>query len=159
MNNATIFAMVALGAPLTACVTDSNRCFPGLEYSPQYDACLQIDDGGEGGAGPDAAPSTPDGSTTDGGAGTDGGSGLGSDCNGNGDCAAPATYCLKDPTAAATDPGICSIPQCTAAACGSSYACCDCSAAPNANLMAWPAPVCVPSDNETTLVAFGCKCL
>ncbi len=152
MKNATILAMVALGAPLTACVTESNRCLPGYVYAPQYDACLQIADGGADGAVADAASATSDGGSVESGAS------LGSACNGNGDCSGKASYCLKDPTAAPTDPGICSVPMCTAADCGSSYACCDCSAAPNPDLMAWPAPVCVPSDNKTTLVAFGCKC-
>ena len=83
MKTATILAMVALGAALTACVTDSNRCFPGSVYAPQYDACLQIADGGpDGGAALDAsAPST------DGAAAAEGGAGLGDSCNGNGDCA------------------------------------------------------------------------
>ena len=154
MKTATIAAVVALGAPLTACVTDSNRCFPGFVYAPQYDACLQIAEGGpEGGSAPDAGAPSPDGAAAEGGAG------LGTSCNGSGDCAGQASYCLKDPTAAPTDPGICSIPTCTVADCGSSYACCDCSAAANMDLMAWPAPVCVPGDSKTTLVAFGCNCL
>jgi len=167
MKTATIAAMVALGAPLTACVTDSNRCFPGFVYTAQYDACLQVGDGGPADSGVAASDATPPGpASLDGAAPVDGpvaasgdgGAGLGNSCNGNADCAGQASYCLKDPTAAPTDPGICSIPMCTAAACGSSYACCDCSAAGNADLMAWPAPVCVPADNETTLVAFGCQC-
>lgn len=155
MKIATILAMVAFGAPLAACVTDSNRCLPGFVYAPQYDACLQLVDAGPDGAvAPDGGAAAPDGAPAAG----EGGAGLGNACNGSGDCAGQASYCLKDPTAAPTDPGICSIPMCTAAECGSAYSCCDCSAAPNADLMAWPAPVCVPSDNETTLVAFGCKC-
>jgi hypothetical protein len=161
MKTATILAMVALGAPLAACVTDSNRCLPGFVYAPQYDACVPIADAGPVGVAPDAGGTAPDGGASSGdGAPSsgDGGVGLGNSCDGNGDCAGRASYCLKDPTAAPTDPGICSIPMCTAAECGSAYACCDCSAAPNADLMAWPAPVCVPGDNETTLVAFGCKC-
>ncbi len=148
--------MVALGAPLTACVTDSNRCFPGYVYAPQYDACLQVADAAGDGAVATDAGAAADGAPAEGGEG--GAAGLGNSCNGNSDCPGQASYCLKDPTAAPTDPGICSIPMCTAAECGSSYSCCDCSAAGNADLMAWPAPVCVPSDNETTLVAFGCKC-
>jgi hypothetical protein len=153
MKTATIFAMVALGAPLTACVTESNRCLPGYVYAPQYDACLlPADGGGDAAVVADAGRSAPDGAPAEGGAG------LGASCNGSGDCSGKAGYCLKDPTAAPTDPGICTIGMCTAADCGSSYACCDCSAAPNPDLMAWPAPVCVPADNETTLVAFGCKC-
>ena len=156
MKTAAILAMVALGAPLTACVTDSNRCYPGFVYAPQYDACLQIAGGAsDAGAPPDARASASDGAAAEGG---DGGAGLGNSCNGNSDCSGQASYCLKDPTAAPTDPGICTIPMCTAAECGSSYSCCDCSAAANPDLMAWPAPVCVPSDNKTTLVAFGCKC-
>ena len=35
----------------------------------------------------------------------EGGAGLGNSCNGSGDCAGKASYCLKDPTAAPTDPG------------------------------------------------------
>jgi hypothetical protein len=155
MKTATIAAMVALGAPLTACVTDSNRCLPGFVYAPQYDACLQtLDAGPESGVAADArAPS--DGAPL---ATGDGGAGLGASCSGDSDCTGRASYCLKDPTAAPTDPGVCSIPKCTAADCGSSYSCCDCSAAANADLMSWPAPVCVPSDDKTTLMAFGCKC-
>ncbi len=170
MKNATIGAMVAFVAGgLCACVTDSNRCFPGYEYTAQYDACLQIAaaDAGDAvtraaatrAAATRAATPSPPMPRLPTAAAKGRGAGLGSACNGNGDCPGAASYCLKDPTAAPTDPGICSIPNCTAAACGSSYACCNCSAAPNADLMAWPAPVCVPSDNETTLVAFGCQCL
>jgi hypothetical protein len=157
MKSAAIFAMVTLGAPLAACVTESNRCLPGYVYAPQYDACLQAaDGGGDAAVVPDAGAmaSAEGGATTS----AEGGAGLGASCGGNADCSGKASYCLKDPTAAPTDPGICSVPMCTASDCGSSYACCDCSAAPNADLMAWPAPVCVPADNKTTLVAFGCKC-
>jgi hypothetical protein len=157
MKIAAIVAMVAFGAPLTGCVTESNRCLPGFVYTAQYDACLEVDDGGgDGAVESDAGIATSDGASAEGG---EGGAGLGASCNASTDCVGQASYCLKDPTAGPTDPGICSIPMCTATACGSSYSCCDCSAAPNADLMAWPAPVCVPSDNETTLVAFGCKCL
>ena len=60
MKTATIVAMVALGAPLTACVTESNRCLPGYVYAPQYDACLLIaDGGGDAAAVPDAGRCGP----------------------------------------------------------------------------------------------------
>ena len=148
--------LAAIAATLTACVTDANKCVPGYVYDPAYDACLAQsapDDGGatsgdagapsEGGGG-DAAPSDA--------------GGLGASCNSDSDCPSPATFCLKDPTAAPTDPGICSIPGCTASACGSAYACCDCTAALVSALTAWPKNVCAPASNKSTLVQFGCTC-
>jgi hypothetical protein len=156
MNKTALLLRVAALAPLpvlAGCVTDSNRCLPGYVYAPQYDACMQLGDGGAALA-PDGAMSAE--ASEDAPAPDD--SGLGAACADDTACSGRASYCLKDPTAAPTDPGICSIPSCTAADCTTGYSCCDCTAALISGLQAWPANVCAPASNETTLVAFGCKC-
>jgi hypothetical protein len=156
---ARLAILAGLASSQAACVTDANKCLPGYSYDPAYDACLQNaapSDGGtssrEGGEG--------GGSASEGGgdAAASGDSGLGNACNADGDCAGAASFCLKDPTAAPTDPGICSIPGCTASACGSAYSCCDCTAALVSALTAWPKNVCAPASNKSTLVQFGCTC-
>jgi|HubBroStandDraft_2_1064218.scaffolds.fasta_scaffold305591_1 hypothetical protein len=165
MNVAAVF--ITLSAfTLTACVTDSNRCLPGFEFAPQYDACLAKDGGDEsaandaGSPAAEAAPSeaaSPEDAPSEGGeAGA--GTGLGNACNASTDCTGSASYCLKSPTAP-TDPGVCSITPCTAAECTSAYACCDCSAASLSSLQAYPPGVCIPSADEAQLTALGCKCL
>ncbi|MGH7440119.1 MAG: hypothetical protein ACRENE_30885 [Polyangiaceae bacterium] len=156
---ATILAGVALlgsaTAPLAACVTDSNRCPPGYVYTATYDACLQQATRGDGGASTEAGAASEAGG---GDASSAGDGGLGASCNASSDCPSSASYCLKDPTAAPTDPGVCTIPGCTAAACGSDYSCCDCTAGLVSALMAWPRNVCAPASNKSTLVQFGCTC-
>jgi hypothetical protein len=150
---APLAGLAALPA-LAGCVTDTNRCLPGYVYAPQYDACMMPGD---------AAPAplqtadaaAPDGSDD---AGSADDSGLGASCADDSSCTGKASYCLKDPTAAPTDPGVCSIPQCTAADCTSAYSCCDCSGGLIAALQAWPVGVCAPASNKTTLVSFGCNC-
>ena len=134
-------ALLALAACHVACVTNSNLCLPGYVYSSQYDACLAIGGDAEADAGSAA-----------------GDAGLGSSCNTSSDCSGQASYCLKDPTASPSAPGICTIPGCTAAECTSAYSCCDCTQASLSSLTAWPKNVCTPSSNETTLVALGCTC-
>jgi hypothetical protein len=153
-------ALVAIAAGQAACVTSANLCLPGYVYSSQYDACLLVGgDADDGDAAPDAAP-VDDGmsyaAASD--AANAGDGGLGSACNTSSDCPGQASYCLKDPTAAATAPGICSIPNCTAADCTSAYSCCDCTGAALSSLTAWPKNVCAPSGDQSTLVAFGCSC-
>jgi|HubBroStandDraft_2_1064218.scaffolds.fasta_scaffold06316_2 hypothetical protein len=155
-------ALLALATCQVACVTNSNLCLPGYVYSSQYDACLQVggdaDDGGDDASAMEAATDAAvaaDGGAADSSAG-DGG--LGSSCNSSSDCPAQASYCLKSPTAAASAPGICTIPGCTAAECGSGYSCCDCTSSSLAPLAAWPKNVCAPSSDDSDLVAFGCTC-
>ncbi len=157
MKIAASIGLAALAASLVACVTDSNRCLPGFEYAPQYDACLQLggpDDGGGDAA--EASTSLSDGSPD---ASSAGDAGLGTSCNTGADCGGQATYCLKDPTAPASSPGFCSIPGCTAALCTSAYSCCDCTGSALPPLTAWPKNVCAPSSNKSDLVSFGCTCL
>ena len=162
---ARVGALTALVVPLVACVTDTNRCPPGLTYDPQYDACLEPPGSGdaqvEAASTTDAAPAPPDGgdASPDAAASGDAGdTGLGNSCNADSDCTGQASFCLKDPTAAPTDPGICSIPGCSAAECTSAYSCCDCTAGLLSALMAWPKNVCAPASNKSTLVQFGCTC-
>jgi hypothetical protein len=154
-------ALLALAACHVACVTNANLCLPGYVFSSQYDACLAVggdadEDAGADDAATEAAPAADGGASDAGAAASD--AGLGSSCNTSGDCSGQASYCLKDPTAAPTAPGICTIPGCTAAECTSAYSCCDCTQASLSSLMAWPKNVCTPSSNETTLVALGCNC-
>lgn len=153
-------ALLALAACQVACVTNSNLCLPGYVYSSQYDACLQVggdaDDGSDAATTEAAAAAAADGSAPDSGSAADGG--LGSSCNSSSDCPGQASYCLKDPTAAASAAGVCTIPGCTAAECGSGYSCCDCTGSSLAPLAAWPKNVCTPASNQSELVAFGCTC-
>jgi hypothetical protein len=150
---ARLGAFAASAATLVACVTDSNRCVPGYVYAPQYDGCLAIGDDAGDAAAPDGA------GPTDGGGGGGGDGGLGDSCHADSDCTGQASYCLKDPTAAPTDPGICSIPGCTAAECGSAYSCCDCTGAVLSSLAAWPKNVCAPIADKSQLTPLGCNCL
>lgn len=154
---ASLALLAAIVAPLAACVTDANKCPPGYVYASAYDACLVQAVPSDGGASPgDAGVASEGGGSSDAAPSAEGG--LGASCNADSDCPSPATFCLKDPTAAPTDPGICTIPGCTAAACGSAYSCCDCTAALISALMAWPKNVCAPQSNKSTLVQFGCTC-
>jgi hypothetical protein len=41
MKIAASIGLAAIAASLVARVTGANRCLPGFEYAPQYDACLQ----------------------------------------------------------------------------------------------------------------------
>jgi len=163
--------LVAAALPLAGCVTSANRCLSGYRYAPQYDACLQDTDGGGEDAAIDAAidaatdaaidasDARVEAATTPSSDASDASAGLGRACQSSADCTGGrATYCLKDPTQSPTDPGICSIPQCTASECTSAYGCCDCSAALITGLKAWPDGVCVPAADVTTVEQFGCKC-
>jgi hypothetical protein len=168
--NVTAVLLTFSALALAACVTDSNRCLPGFEYAPQYDACLALDGGADGSvaseaaspaaeAGPsDANKADADKDKMDKADAGDAGTGLGDTCNASSDCTGTANYCLKSPTAP-TGPGNCSITPCTAADCTSAYACCDCSAASLPALQSYPPGVCIPSADETQLTALGCKCL
>jgi hypothetical protein len=152
-------AMIAL-PHLAACVTESNRCTAGFTYAPQYDACLQDAVAADGGGGNDGA-GNQDVATGADAAAADGApeSGLGNACAASADCGGRASFCLKDPTADPADPGICSIPGCTAADCAGAYSCCDCTSAVLASLTTWPAGVCAPSASASSLTGLGCTCL
>ena len=150
--------LTALAAPLASCVTDANRCLPGFTYSAGYDACLANAGPSDGGSESSTEAASPADGSSAGDAGAGGDSGLGIACMASSNCAGAANYCLKDPTAPSTSPGFCSIPGCTAAECGSAYACCDCTAAVIAALSAWPKNLCAPAANKSTLVQFGCTC-
>jgi hypothetical protein len=150
-------------ATLAGCVTSSNRCPSGYEYSSQYDTCFAADAGSDAGAASkDAAPP----STSDAGAlsddGGDGGvsaqsTGLGNSCNADSDCTGTASYCLKSPLAPSS-PGYCTITHCTPATCTSAYGCCDCTASSVSQLQAYPPGFCAPTSDESELTSFGCTC-
>lgn len=160
MNRYGMACAVAFAAALfggAACVTSENRCVEGFEFVSTYKACVPVADASATDA------SSVDGAAADGGDGGDGGaaisaSGLGDSCGGDPDCAGKkASYCLKDPLAP-SDPGICSVPQCTATDCGEQHRCCDCGSAAVPELQAWPRGVCLPSDQVSTVQSFGCVC-
>lgn len=142
-------AVTSIGA--VACVTSANRCVDGYVYVEEYKACAPV-----AGASTDAAPAASDAasnSTSDAAA-----EGLGVACGADPDCAGKrASYCLKSPLAP-TDPGVCSVPQCSAIDCGSEHACCDCGGAQVPELQAWPRGVCVPRSDSSTVQSFGCVC-
>ncbi len=151
--------LVAPLLALAACVSSSNRCLDRYTYSSEYNACLPPEGSIDAGMAVDAStPPADAGAAMQDAPGGDAATGLGHACNGASDCAGKASYCLKDPTANPTDPGICSIPQCTAADCAPHYACCDCSGGLLAGLKAWPVSVCAPASNKSDLVSVGCTC-
>jgi hypothetical protein len=150
-----VLISVALLSSMVACLSDKDRCLPGYVYLASYGACQEVADAAaDAEASVDAAPASDGGGE----AGGDGGTGLGDPCQDNASCTSKASYCLKNPQPP-SDPGMCSIPQCTAADCGSTYACCDCGNAGLPDLKSWPRGVCVPRSNTSTLQSFGCTCL
>jgi hypothetical protein len=160
MKAIVLLAALAAASALAvvACVTSSNRCFTGFEYSSQYDACLAVDAGTDAAPAADASSSAPDAALADdageAGAAT---ADLGASCNATSDCSGLADYCLKSPLAP-TSPGICTIPHCTSANCNGTYVCCDCSGAAIASLQAFPVGVCVGTSDGTQLSGLGCTC-
>lgn len=147
---------------LTGCVVDdSDRCLDDAVWSEEERACIPkpvVSDTdttptGDSESSVDTTPADTnpgDSDTTDG-----EGSGLGENCTGDDSCATyQASYCLKDPMAP-NDPGICSVPNCTASDCGADFACCDCT---SSALVPWPTPVCAPAGDAGTLGSVGCTC-
>jgi hypothetical protein len=137
-------------APASCGITDADRCSEGRVWSKQYQGCLDPPtDSSTGDAGDDAGTvGQPDSGTTE----------LGATCSSDNDCkGATATTCLLDPTAP-TSPGMCTIPNCTAADCGGTdFHCCDCTQSPVLSSL-WTAPVCVPVANVATLSSIACTC-
>ena len=153
---ASFFIGAVLFIGLVACVTDSNRCVPGLVYAPALKACVADNDGSVD-ASTDATVASDGEATSEGGADA-ASSGLGTACGGDPECAGHrASYCLKNPSAP-SDPGICTIPQCSAADCGADYACCDCGNASVDALKSLPRGVCFPRAQVSAVQPIGCVC-
>jgi hypothetical protein len=97
-------------------------------------------------------------SVEEGSAGEGGASGLGTSCVGQADCASlPANYCLISPTG--SFPSFCTYQHCTAAACGRSYVCCDCTMSPVSLVSAFPPGICVLPMTAAALPSYGCTCM
>jgi hypothetical protein len=100
----------------------------------------------------------PDGATAGEGGASDAGSGLGTSCTSTASCAGlAADYCLVSPSG--TFPSFCTFTRCTAGACGSDYACCDCSASPVSLVNVFPPGICVLPMTAAALPSYGCTCL
>jgi hypothetical protein len=115
-------------------IAPSERCSEGRKWSDQYQGCVA----------PEPAPVWTD---------------LGATCSVDGDCRGPtATSCLLDPTNTSA-PGMCTIQNCSAAACGGTdFRCCDCTESQMLGSI-WTAPVCVPSADVATLsTVASCTC-
>jgi hypothetical protein len=152
-RDALVVALSFASVAFTACVTSENRCPAGYEYVPAYNACAEKSDAGADAASDAAPPATDAASQSDADTG-----GLGTSCTRDPDCAGKkASYCLKSPLSP-DDPGVCSIPQCTATDCGDGYSCCDCSSAAVPELKAWPRGICIPRSDVSSVQAFGCVC-
>lgn len=135
----------------TACgIDESERCPEGYVWHSQYQGCLGPEPAG-GAAGIAGAAGDAAGAEANPGE-------LGASCREDGDCATgPATTCLLDPTAP-SDPGMCTIADCTAEDCGGTdYQCCDCTTSV-ALRGTWLLPVCAPSSRTRTLSGVGCSC-
>ena len=165
----------AILATLVACnVSDKDRCSEGREWSSQFGGC--VDPVGSAGR-----PNASDGGTDSGGAGqagtesVAGGSGvagsgniagagnasptpnLGATCTSDADCAnGSARSCLLN-SQAPSQPGICTILNCDASACGEAFDCCDCTQSPMLG-STWPSPKCIPTSSTPTMTALSCTC-
>lgn len=152
-----IAAMLPLAVASAACISEKDRCLPGFVYASQYHACLaEVDasaDASSDAASEAASPADAGADAADAG----GTPGLGAACQSSSDCTGKASYCLKSPLAP-SDPGVCSVPQCTPADCGSDYACCDCGNSSIPDLKSWPRGVCVPHSDTSTVQPLGCTC-
>ena len=142
-------------------VTDNERCSEGRVWSPQFNGCIDAVGGASGGTSA-AGGKTVEGGASEGGASQASGTSdttnnLGAACTKDDDCSGGiATFCLLSPSAP-TDPGMCTISNCNAAACGTQLDCCDCSASPILKTV-WPKPVCVPTSNVAAVTGIGCSC-
>jgi hypothetical protein len=183
MTSRTLWALTML-APgfcwMAGCAIPNNqRCSEGRIYRADYGGCTDPPEGGVGGSGGGSSASgssggagggssAPDGggtapieagadasSATDAG---DSGVGLGTLCMASNDCASAAdgaVVCLLDPTHP-SNPGVCTIPNCSKGQCGPSFTCCNCAQTPAAQVLT--TPMCVASSEAATLEGVGCLC-
>ncbi len=150
MRKPLLLGLATIAVATAACgISDEDRCSDGQTYVAERGICqlppVMPQDSGV------VATSTQ----TD--AGASGGSGLGTSCAADADCAGlSADYCLLNPQAP-SDPGICTLQNCAAAAdCATpGFACCDCA---GVALVSWPAALCVPDANATSVSGLGCSC-
>lgn len=140
------------------CLSDSNRCAPGLVLDRDNYACIMA------AAAAGGEPSTPatggepstagSGSEPEGGAGNQA-SGLGASCASDEECTGPdATFCLKNPLMP-SEPGTCTIIGCSPGTCGADYTCCDCSALGAQS--PFPEPGCI-ADVDLPRIEAYCDC-
>ena len=141
-----VLFLAATVLPIACSIEDEDRCADGYSWDEEFRICKEDS----------ALPPATGGSKNEGGAGGAGSAELGTACESEEDCAASedATFCLKSPLAP-SDPGICTIPDCTADACDGDYLCCDCS---TVTQLAWPGPLCVLNDRLDQLEGAGCSC-
>lgn len=164
----TIYCVATLSTVLACGISDKDRCSEGRVWSPQYKGCLDTEGvagasstgtgaGGDETASVAGAPAIGNGNLAGAAANGQTSSNLGATCRADTDCAGGvATSCLLNPQAPA-DPGMCTILDCDAAACGDAYDCCDCT---KSSLLGstWPEPKCVPTANAPTLTGLSCTC-
>jgi len=146
----TIFILMAITCALAACtVDDKDRCLDGYEWSPWQYSCVKSVDTGTDSVDTDTDTGEAMDTETN---------GVGVACDGDTDCAMyQADVCLKNPQTPDAS-GMCSIYGCTAADCGASYDCCDCTDV-NTTLIETSQPFCVPTDQAPLLEgSFGCIC-
>ena len=147
-----VCCLAILGAALGCSVADKDRCSEGRTWSPEYRSCFGATSGGTSSAGSSSIGGSQ-GDEVDAGDTTN----LGISCTKDADCAGGiATSCLLNPQAP-SDPGICTVLNCDAAACGALYDCCDCSASPILG-SSWPVSKCIPTSSVPTLTQLSCTC-
>ena len=170
-----ILCLIALSMVVACSMSESDRCSEGRVWSPEYNGCVEPNGTGGGSSAATGGKSPAGGETgsTSLSAGTAGatapnapgaagapstdGSNLGQTCRSDADCTSGvATSCLLNPQAPA-DPGMCTIVDCDAAACGEPFDCCACAQSPILSA-SWPKPKCVPTANTGVLIAIACTC-
>ena len=151
-----VTAIVAITAGCT--VDDDERCVDGYVWNDVEKACLlPIDTSAADDTVSETVQGEDTGTSTDSSTGSDSEPeiGLGETCVDDNSCSGyQANYCLLDPSAP-SNPGICTILNCTAGGCGGQFTCCDCAKSPFVTL---PGPICAPNSNVADLSQALCEC-
>ncbi|MGC4068235.1 MAG: hypothetical protein QM784_27020 [Polyangiaceae bacterium] len=156
---------LALLMGVSCSVDASERCAEGRTWNSEYKGCLAPTEtaGTSAGGGASAGESGSAGQTS---GGSNGGTqtgtsppknNLGSSCAEDVDCSdGTASVCLLDPNAPKS-PGVCTVPQCVSADCGTAFRCCDCTQSP-VLASTWKVSVCAPVSKVEQLTSPAVKC-
>jgi hypothetical protein len=168
--NISPLGLLSLFLLVSCSINASERCAEDRTWNSDYKGCWIPPDttagapasagqtsGGDAAAGRSSGGGGAGGDSSAAGASSTRPNNLGASCKKDADCTEGlAGVCLIDPNAP-SDPGVCTIPNCTAADCGTDFRCCDCTTSP---LLAttWKVPVCAPVPNVAKLTSAAVKC-
>jgi hypothetical protein len=152
-----LFCTTAFLVTASCSIANDDRCPSGYFWKDDYMSCLPIVDSGT-----DTDTDTDTDTGTDGDTDTenDGGSlddsgapkpGFGIECTDESACEDYlADYCIVSPLAP-TEPGYCTVENCSASDCPDGWQCCDCTA------LTW-VKACMDDENAATAASLKCTC-